>query len=195
MTETIAKPAQTPAEYWQARSRSIYFYAVTELVRNLGETASSVIDIGSASCPYVDWFDWIPDRTSLDLRKPYVSPTVTGIKADFLAWAPDRRYDIATCLQVLEHIPDAHSFAQKILNISKIAIVSVPYKWKPGRNSSHVHDPVDEEKMLAWFDRKPNFSLQITEIVSGSPRLIHVYENGSDIKWRSISQRRKLMAS
>lgn len=184
---------QTSTEYWNARSHSIYLYAVTELVRGLGNDARSIIDIGSAACPYIDWFEWIPQRTSLDLRKPYTSPTVVGIKSDFLVWEPDHLYDIATCLQVLEHIPDARSFAQKILSISRIAIVSVPYKWKPGRNTSHVHDPVDEEKMRTWFEREPNFSYQITEIVSGSPRLIQVYERESTIRWKSLSKRLKLM--
>jgi len=191
----LVSPKRTAAEeYWEKRKNSLYFQAIRILVSKLGANAGSIIDVGSASCPYLDWYDWIPQRTSLDLRNPYQSSTVHGIKANFLDWTTDRTYDIATCLQVLEHIPDAQSFAQKILAISNIAIVSVPYKWKPGRNSSHVHDPVDEKKMLSWFGREPNFTYQITEVESGSPRLIQVYERESATKWRSLAQRRRLEA-
>ncbi len=189
----MSERKQTTAEYWAARSQSIYLFAVYELVRGLGQGANAIIDVGSAACPYVDWFDWIPHRTSLDLRKPYSSPSVTSIKSDFLEWSPDKYYDIVTCLQVLEHIPDARSFAQKLLSVGQIVVISVPYKWKPGRNTTHVHDPVNEDKLLDWFGRPPNFSYKVREVAKESPRLVHVYENNSDMLWTSISTRNKLI--
>src|SRR6266542_1900821 len=65
--------------------------------------------------PYLEWFDWIPRKVSIDIHKPYRSPTVEGITADFLTFKPKQRFDICLCLQVVEHIPDARAFAQKLL--------------------------------------------------------------------------------
>ena len=81
---------------------------------------------------------------------------------------------MATCFQVLEHVPNAHGFAQKLLEISKVLVVSVPYKWEKGKNKTHVHDPVDETKLFEWFGREPDYFYLATEL-SGVKRLIQVY--------------------
>jgi hypothetical protein len=177
--------------YWNNRASSIYLYTVRQIVLGLSENATSLIDVGSAGCPYLDWYKNIPKRTSLDLRKPYVADGVKSITENFLTWEKDQQYDICTCLQVLEHVPPAEEFAQKLLNISNTLIISVPYKWTFGNNSSHVHDPVDESKMLSWFKRKPNFSIVIREVVSDSRRLVQVYENDNLKPWISLKQRAK----
>lgn len=179
-------------EYWESRKDSLYYQAVRILTSHLGARAQTLADVGSAGCPYVDWFDWIPERTSIDLRNPYKAHGVRSITADFLKWEPDKVYDVVTCLQVLEHIPDAGAFAQKLLSMSKILIVSVPFKWKPGGNSSHVHDPVDVAKMRSWFQREPNFSYRITEVLTDSPRLIQVYERDHTDQWNSVKKWRRI---
>ena len=183
--------AEVKNEYWERRAWSLYLHAVKDVVGNLGRDAKSIIDVGSAACPYLDWYDWIPHKTSLDLRRPYVAPGINSVKSDFLTWNPDRDYDILTCLQVMEHVPSAEEFAQKILSISKIAVVSLPFMWKAGLNVSHVHDPVDEEKIIGWFGRKPNASFKIKEVVSGSERVIHVYERDYPKRWASLRSRDK----
>jgi hypothetical protein len=175
--------------YWGTREKSIYLYTVRQLVTELASGAESLIDVGSAGCPYLSWYSWIPYRTSLDLRRPFVTVGIKSYKGDFLTWEADRDYDICTCLQVLEHVPAVAEFAEKLLITSKILVVSVPYKWKVGGNKSHIHDPVDEEKMLAWFKRKPNFSTIVREVVSDSRRLVQVYERGNHIRWTSLNKR------
>jgi 2-polyprenyl-3-methyl-5-hydroxy-6-metoxy-1,4-benzoquinol methylase len=93
---------------------------------------------------------------------------------DFLAYQPNEQFDLVTCFQVMEHVPDAVSFARKILEIGQVAVVSVPYKWDKGKCKPHIHDPVDERKMLAWFGREPDFQYIATELHKVR-RLIHVY--------------------
>jgi hypothetical protein len=185
----VLKLSDVSRVYWDKRAASIYLYTVRQLVMGLSENATSLIDVGSAGCPYLDWYKNIPNRTSLDLRNPYASNGVNSVVGDFLAWEKDRHYDICTCLQVLEHVPPAGDFAQKLLNTCNTLIVSVPYKWTFGNNSSHVHDPVDESKMLSWFKRKPNFSIVVREVVSDSRRLIQVYECDNVDSWVSLNQR------
>ncbi|WP_019962201.1 methyltransferase domain-containing protein [Woodsholea maritima] len=178
--------------YWAGRSESIYLYSVRQLVEGLGKDCKTMVDIGSAGCPYLDWFDWIPQKTSLDMARPYRGEGIKSVQADFMQWESNEVYDIGTCLQVLEHVPLAEEFAQKLLQRCKILVVSVPYKWKFGRNNTHVHDPVDEEKMRSWFGRRPNFSVMISEVKSDAPRLIQVYEQDWDKHWASLKQRERL---
>src|SRR5690606_16439743 len=98
----------------------------------------------------------VPNRTSLDLVEPYRADGITSVVSDFLAWEPDRRYDLVLCLQVLEHVRDAKSFARKLLRTGRIVLVSVPYRWPAGVSKNHVQDPVTIEKLVDWFGRMPD---------------------------------------
>jgi hypothetical protein len=164
-----------PRSYWERRRDHVYLQHIRAIVHAVGIDARSLLDVGTNGCPYPDWFDWIPRRVSLDLEKPYQSPGVVGIKADFLRWPSDERFDLVTCLQVLEHIPDASAFARALLARAPRVLVSVPYKWKPG-NEQHVHDPVDEEKVTGWFGTAPRFTMVSTELRKPIKRLIAYFE-------------------
>lgn len=161
------------------------------LADHLTKRATSVLDVGSAGCPYLDWFPHVPHRTSVDLKVPYVADTVASVKSDFLTWAPDRHYDVVICLQVLEHVPDAAAFAQKLLKSGKVVIVSVPYKWEKGRTKSHIHDPVTMRKMRKWFGRAPSYEYIVSELAVSGRRLIQVYDDLP--AWRSLGHRDQLL--
>jgi hypothetical protein len=182
----------TYLSYWEARKNFVYYQVVRIIATQLAEGAKSVLDVGSAECPNLEWFPDAEQRTSLDLRKPYVASGIKSVKSNYLSWEVDQQYDLVLCLQVLEHVPDAGAFAQKLLASGKIVVASVPYKWHGGGVSTHVHDPVDEAKMLQWFGREPNFSYICTEISTGAKRLICVYD-AMPQKWRSLRQRAILM--
>lgn len=172
--------------YWLKRQNSIYIFAIKQIVRVLGERAQSIVDVGSNGCPYLDWFDWIPERCSLDLRKPYVSKGVTSITADFLKHDFQKKFDVLTCLQVVEHVPDAGAFCKKLLETAQVLIVSVPYQWKAGQTKGHIHDPISLDKMNGWFGREPNYHIIIQEVESSARRLICVYDVHSTIKWKGV---------
>jgi hypothetical protein len=144
-----------PPTHWEKRKNFTYFQRVAELVRRHGSNAASILDVGSLDCPYLDWFDWIPRRVSLDLDKPFQSPTVEGIKANFFTWLPREKFDVVLCLQVLEHITNVGTFARKLVNTAPHVIVSVPYMWPKGASKFHVQDPIDEAKIDRWFGRAP----------------------------------------
>jgi hypothetical protein len=169
--------------YWQTRENARYLRAVRALAdRSIAEGGvKSILDVGSNGCAYLDWFPSVSPRVSLDIVKPYASDGVEGIKADFLAYKPDRRFDLVLCLQVLEHIPDAAQFAQRLLAVTeRRLVVSVPYKWPAGRSEWHVHDPVDEAKMLGWFGREPDYqSVVLEKIWFGKARLVCCYDKGA----------------
>jgi len=164
--------------YWGARKDMIYYQALYQFVCVIGREARSLIDVGSASAQYVGWFDWIPGRHILDFKIPRKPPGIDCIECDFLAYAPQQQFDVALCLQVLEHVPDPAPFCARLKSIARRVIVSVPYKWL-GNTPGHIHDPVDEKKLEGWMGLKPNNSQIVTEPFRES-RLIAYYdlENG-----------------
>ena len=172
------------AVYWARRQQYVYYYVVRQLTEGLGKNAASMLDVGSAATPFLDWFAHIPERASLDLSFPYDGPGVTPITTDFLKWEPGRRFDVVTCLQVLEHVPRADLFAQKLLAVGEIVVVSVPFEWEKGRTGRTSTIRSREEKTRGWFGRKPNFEYVCHEVVPESPRLVQVYDR-SGIRWRT----------
>lgn len=166
--------------YWQSRQRSKYMREVRRLVDEVADGAQSILDVGSNGCGNVDWWPAIPRRVSLDISTPYVAAGVESIRADFLTHTFSEAFDIVLCLQVLEHIPNARAFAERLLAVAKKhVIVSVPYKWEAGRCKPHVHDPVDESKLLHWFGRQPSYSRVVREgfaSLTGSARIVCRYD-------------------
>lgn len=165
-------------KYWARRSDLLYYQYFRMIIRCVGKDAGSMIDIGSGNAPYLEWFDWIGKRVSVDIRTPYRSATVEGIKGDIHKLTFPEKFDICTCMQVMEHVPEAGPFAQRLLELGKLLVVSVPYKWPKGKTNGHVHDPVDLEKLTAWFGRKPNYSQIVKEPFSASKgrRLFAIYD-------------------
>jgi hypothetical protein len=167
--------------YWKTRENARYLRAVRALVDRLiaKGRVRSILDVGSNGCAYLDWFPSVSRRISLDLVNPYSSDGVEAIKADFLTYEPAQPFDLVLCLQVLEHIPEAAQFAQRLLTVTgRRLVVSVPHKWPAGRSEWHVHDPVDEAKMLSWFGREPDYhSVVLEKIWFGKARLVCCYDN------------------
>jgi SAM-dependent methyltransferase len=150
-------------KYWRRRSDMLYYQYFNYIVRCVGPEARSMIDVGSGNAPYLEWFDWIPQRVSVDLQTPYRSEAVQGVAGDIRTLRFDAVFDLCTCMQVLEHVPEPEPFARRLLELGRIVLISVPYKWPRGANKDHVNDPVDLEAVVRWFGRKPNYHLVVRE--------------------------------
>ncbi len=166
------------ASYWDVRRELIYYRTLANFVRIIGDSAESLIDVGSANCKYLEWFDWIPDRVSLDLMYPTKGKGIRSLKEDFFSWRPDKKYDVVLCSQVLEHVEDAGRFARKLLEIGHLVLISVPHMWPKGSVKSHIHDPVSQELVDEWFGRKPTYTLKVCEVF-GEERLFCFYNLSS----------------
>ena len=81
--------------YWRKRQDMVYYRALDGIVRSVGQNANSLIDVGTGNCPYLDWWDWIPARLSVDIRVPYRSNGVKGIQGDIHDLAFERRVELA----------------------------------------------------------------------------------------------------
>jgi len=160
-------------KYYNERKDSNYYKKVIEIINSFSEI-SSVIDIGARRSPVLEDIDKSIYKCSLDIQpiKEY-SKEINMITVDFLKWDPDRKYDIALCLQVLEHLDNPKKFAQKLFSVGKIVIISVPYKWPKNFCKYHVQDPVDETLIKEWVERDPNMSYIITD--KSVKRIICVY--------------------
>ncbi|MEO0465137.1 MAG: methyltransferase domain-containing protein [Pseudomonadota bacterium] len=165
-------------QYWRKRSDLIYYRYIEYIMRVVARDATSMVDVGSGNSPYLEWFDWIDDRRSVDIRVPYSSDRVQGIKGDIHELHFDKTFDICTCFQVLEHVPNVVLFARRLQELAKTVIVSVPYKWPENSTKGHVHDPVTYEKLTAWMGRKANYKIIAREPFRSQKheRLIAVYD-------------------
>ncbi|MDE1568018.1 class I SAM-dependent methyltransferase [Aquabacter sp. P-9] len=164
--------------YWNDRFDLIYYQAVDYIIRTVGASATSLLDVGTGGCPYLEWFDWIEQRVSIDIRKPYASANVQGLNANILTDPVPDGFELCTCLQVLEHVPDAGPFARRLTELARTVVVSVPFKWPEGKTQGHVHDPVDLEKLSSWFGRPPNYHMTVQEPLrrTKNVRLIAIYD-------------------
>lgn len=169
----------TSGAYWKKRSDLMYYNYVDYVMRTVGRDAKSVIDVGSGNAPYLDWFDWIERRVSVDIVTPYSSEGVEGILGNIFDLEFEEKFDICTCLQVLEHVEEAGAFAKRLFELGKIVIISVPHQWPANSTPGHVHDPVDLEKLTQWVGRKPDSFVVIKEPFrkAKGKRLLAVYLN------------------
>jgi hypothetical protein len=188
MTREPAGSESDRPRYWAGRQDMLYYQVVRIVAAGLAADAGSVLDVGSRGTPYLEWFPGVPVRTSLDLVAPYRAAGIQSLATDFLTWEPDRRYDLVTCLQVLEHVTDATTFARRLLAAGRIVLISVPYRWRAGQSKHHVHDPVTLDKVRAWFGREPSFRYVVREPSNGFERLVCVFDEGGRT-WTSLAQR------
>jgi hypothetical protein len=158
--------------YWKSRKECNYYKKVLEIIQRYNNY-ESIIDIGSANTEILKDLSF-KDKVCLDCNKLPENEGVRTIKCDFYNWIPDKKYDIVTCLQVLEHLDNPEAFAKKLFDLSdKVVIISVPYKWPKGFCKYHVQDPVSEEKLLSWTGRSCNESYIIED--ASVKRIVCVY--------------------
>jgi hypothetical protein len=162
-----------------------------EMARRIARNATSILDVGSHDTPILEWFPNAASRVSVDMREPFRGLGIDAYQEDFLKWETDHTFDVGLCLQVLEHVEKADEFARRLSELCEVVIVSVPYRWPETASRFHVHDPVDEAKLVGWFGREPNYQYQVKEL-DGNERLIAVYDRTSSETWSTVPEDRFL---
>ncbi|KAL7524544.1 hypothetical protein ACHAXR_000618 [Thalassiosira sp. AJA248-18] len=129
-----------------------------------GAGATSAIEVGCSSDPFLKYLDWIGKRTCV---APYFIDYLRGkaggahhsrggverVKADFMRYKlPNKtKYDLLVCGQVLEHVPDPRKFLRKLIATAKTSIISVPYNWTDcGKMCNHVTHHITYETISNW---------------------------------------------
>jgi hypothetical protein len=162
-------------KYWDRRKQHAYYQEVLKVSREAAPGANNMLDVGTGECEYPEWFDWIPRKVLVDRRHVPPGTNAVRVKSDFMAYRTKERFDLVTCLQVLEHLEDPASMARRLLQHGRTVVVSVPYMWAEGFCKYHVQDPVSEKKLLAWFPCAPLKTVKVTEPGSTIVRLIAVF--------------------
>ncbi len=150
-----------------------YYHQVLAFAREYAPAGGSVVDVGGRDCEYIQWFDWFGRKVVIDLKPPPARLGVETLAGDFMSWQPEARFDLALCLQVLEHLPEPGLFCRKLLDTGRIVIVSVPYRWPQGLCKYHVQDPVDRAKLQGWAGRPPRDTAVVRD--GNRDRLVAVF--------------------
>lgn len=166
------------AKYYDTRKDFLYYKKCINILQELSSYNKSIIDVGGWKGDFIKNLHVFNDRTVTDLhKKPTNFPSnVKFISGDFTKINFNRKYDIVTCMQVLEHIPHnkIHQFTQKLFTLGKTVIISIPYKWDKNFCKYHIHDPVDEHKLYHWTKRVPS-QLYLVRENNKTKRLIAIY--------------------
>lgn len=160
------------SSYINSRKDFVYYKFIYSILPLISKDKKSIIDIGSNG---INIFNCVNCETkvSLDLYNPVVADGITSIKCNFLEYKVDKKYDICTCFQVLEHVNNPYIFANHLLQVAKIIFVSVPYKWPIGLCKEHCQDPIDEIKLQKWFNKSSIYS----QVVDSRLFAIFTYDN------------------
>ena len=151
-----------------------------------GITPSDLLDIGSGRgaflWPLIDAFPWLPVTAvdTLDYRVADIQAvhnggvaTLSAMHGDAtqLAFA-DGQFDVATLLEVLEHIPDTVAALEQACRVAgRFVVLTVPSK--PDNNPEHIHlfDAAQLEALLrragarnVSFDYVPGHLIAVARI-------------------------------
>lgn len=160
-------------KYWEQRRGFLYYREVVELARRHVPGGGAVLDVGARGTDVLGRLDWFERRVALDIHPMPASTGIKTVVGDFLAYEPPSGFDLALCLQVLEHLQHPGPFARKLLGAGRTAIVSVPYLWPGWVTNEHVQDPVDERMLARWTGAEPVEAAIVEDL--GMKRLIAVY--------------------
>ena len=160
--------------YWANRTQAKYYQKALSFARSYARNGGSIIDVGCADCEYITWFTWFNTKYTIDLRHRRKLRGVIDITGNFMD-CDLGSFDLALCLQVIEHLSDPVSFCRKLFKIGQVVIISVPYKWSYGYGQyGHLQDPIDMPKLLSWTKYKPkDYSI----IKDRMERLVAVFDN------------------
>ena len=159
--------------YYNQRKHFHYYKKVKAMLNKI--KYSSIIDIGSRKSPMFEGLDDTIYKAMLDIKPIPPHGNVHMITADFYTWVPDREYDVALCLQVLEHLDRPKEFVDKLFQTAKTVVISVPYMWPKGSCKYHVQDPINEEKIFSWTGKEPDEKHIITD--GKRKRIVCLYRN------------------
>lgn len=177
-----------PDVYWRTRSHLQYYLKAVEFAQKYVPQGESVLDVGGRDCEYLLRMKQFNERLSLDIVSYPSIPGLPRLTVDFMKFEAPHRYDLVTCLQVLEHLQEPVPFCRKLFDVGKTVIISVPYKGPEGLEVEHLQHMLDQAKLKEWTGRDPAESAIVEE------RLIAVYPGTAPIQSVDQSWHRSIIS-
>lgn len=152
------------AGYWAERQHYSYYAAIQQMLTDCG-SQQSLLDIGSMDTPVATWGNFAT-RYTIDPRPRNPLPHVTAVVG---SWPDDlellpSRLSVITCLQVIEHVENTRRMCDAMFAAAtNCVIISVPYEWPAKACHYHVHDPIDEAKLVRLVGRVPDESVIVND--------------------------------
>ena len=174
--------------YWKSRKEYIYLHVCKQIIKIVGSSATTIVDVGSNRTPILEFLPMVENRYSVDPQTPYENEGIISVFEDFLLFSPPPavNFQLGTCLQVMEHVSNPYDFAQRLLSVCEVVLISVPYLEPPGANPGHIHSMINLETIEKWFGKSPNFTYVAVEM-SGDERIICLFDNKTDRKYSSFN--------
>lgn len=160
------------AEYY-TKERLISYYNQLWLIKTLGESVKSVLEVGA----YKSIMDRLLDPERYNLKRADIDPSLNpdfliDLSLDFAL--PKDEFDLIVAFQVLEHIPyaDFERALKKLALVSRrYVVISLPYRT---RSLAFRFDA-----STLNYRRPRNLMLQIQEFWSDKPMVTdHAWEMG-----------------
>lgn len=154
------------SEYSKNRKDHQYYRDAWCALRFFGGGARSVVDVGSSVPPFLLSADWIPERELVSKyfpggERPCGKSThcmlQDGIEAhiqDFYQWKPQKTYDVAISMQVVEHVWNPSRFMHKLMKTGRTVVVTVPYRWEDDKMKFHKQHKITLDDMRKWAGKK-----------------------------------------
>lgn len=154
--------------YAKQRESLSYYQTVRRYIER-HSPGKSILEIGPGGTDVVMAGEFT-NRTVVN-REPIATEDYPGVEVIIGEWPNvmprERRFEIAVCCQVIEHLPDdaIPAFVDAIFSAAKKVIISVPYHWPKDACKYHPQDPVTFEKLLHWTGKEP----YLCEVVQDGP--------------------------
>lgn len=184
--ETEKSVGDSWKNYWAYRKDYVYLHVCKQIMKIVGSSATTIVDVGSNRTPILEFLPMVTNRYSVDPHTPYLEEGITSVYEDFLLWDSPTNVQFGTCLQVMEHVPNPTDFAQKLLDVCEVVLISVPYLEAPKVNAGHIHSMINLQTIEKWFGKSPNF-YYIAREMSGDERIISLFDNKTDRKYSGFS--------
>ena len=165
---------------------SIYKYTLCKIINSFSPYYQSIVDVDSGGA-YLEWFPNFAHRVVLDKGRSQFNDGIKVEKADLLSWHEEKTFDIALCLQKIENVLDASTFAKRLLSIAKVVVISVPFTNTPEKESFHIHDYITDLKIYEWFGKKANYKISVKEVETSIERVIYIYDR-SGKQWNCTDE-------
>jgi len=142
-------------KYIEERMDLPYYRIVKDQIKEIAP--ETMLDVG---CHGMDIFNEVEgEKTFIDLYGNFPE-TGEHIKIDINEFETEKKWEVITCLQTLEHIEDIESACNKLKGLyTKALIISLPYKWAGKQDDGHKHKNIDMKKIIELLG-EPNIFIR-----------------------------------